>query len=169
MKRPLENEYAPFFKNYIQLVPEGNFWTVWDDTINICLEIFENIPDTKHNFAYASDKWTIREVLQHLIDVDRVFMYRALVGLRMDDQIVLPFMDENKYASNSSSSKPLSKMLEELKITRLSAKMMYENTTEEQLAFQAKGYGHVISARAMAYCTIGHTIHHLNILNERYL
>lgn len=170
MQFPEKDEYSPLFQEYLDLAQSENFFVQFDEATTHTIEVFQEIDPRKLNHRYAEGKWTIKEVLRHLIDTDRSFSYRAMVCLRMDGKTPLYGMDENLYVKNASMEKhPIDNMLEEFRLVRKSFRMLFENCTEEQSRFLGGGIQHKITARALGYISIGHTQHHLRILKERYL
>jgi|GEM_PF-85531 RimJ/RimL family protein N-acetyltransferase len=170
MQRPNTDEYATFFKSYIDQTTGNNFFELFKQNTADTIEFFTNIPAQKYNYAYAENKWTIKEVLLHLIDAERVFAYRAFVGTRCDNEQILQPFDENNYVKNSHAHlRSLESLLEEFKVVRRASEMLFENITTEQSKFMAKGVSHPITPRAVGYIMIGHIQHHIKVLKERYL
>ena len=170
MNRPEKIEYNPYFQHYIDLVPIGTFQEVFDGNTNNTLEFFSSIPLEKHQYKYAENKWTIKQVLMHIIDTERVFAYRTLVCLRGDGQTPLHSMDDNLYASNIDvSSRTMESLIAEFNIVRQHSNLLFQNVTEAQSKFLGNGVGHHFSARALGLIMMGHILHHINIINERYL
>ncbi|MBL7820995.1 MAG: DinB family protein [Saprospiraceae bacterium] len=167
MQRPQANEHRDYFLKYIQLVPEGDIIQLTKKNTEITCDQFRNFQGERENYRYAPEKWTVKEMLLHIIDTERVMAYRALVAARGDAKSPLPSVDENLYAANADvSSRSLENILEEFKAVRESNLKFFETVSEEASMFIADG---PVSARAIAYILLGHTMHHLNILNERYI
>ncbi len=170
MNRPEKTEYNPYFQNYIDLVEVGDFHTVFDNNTKHTVDFFSKIPTAQHHYRYAPNKWTIKEVLMHIIDTERVFAYRTLVCLRGDNQTPLHSMDDNLYASNVDvTSRTMEDLIEEFKIVRSNSNLLFQHVTEEQSKFLGNGVTHPFSARALGLIMMGHILHHINIINERYL
>jgi hypothetical protein len=170
MNFPEKTEYNPVYQKYLDLVEKGNFYHQFDHITNETVELLKSINPKKLNYKYAENKWTIKEVLMHIIDTERGFSYRAIVCLRKDDKTPLYGMDEDFYAKNVTvTDRSLESMLEEFEVVRKGFRILFENATEEQSSFLGNGVGHKISARALGYISIAHTKHHLNIIKERYL
>ena len=109
-------------------------------------------------------------MLHHLIDAERVFTYRALVGARGDNEQQLQSFDENNYVKNSHAHlRSMDSLFEEFKAVRRASEMLFENITAEQGKFMAKGATHPITPRALGYIMIGHIEHHIKVIKERYL
>jgi hypothetical protein len=157
-----------FFHRYINLVHEQG--------LEKALELYGPETFAEHrlkfidlaDFAYADGKWTIKQVLQHCIDTERIFQYRALRLSRMD-ATPLPGFDENHYASNASVAHlSVDDLLDEWQIVRLSTQKIFENASEEGLLFQGTASNMTVNALAFGFTICGHAVHHLNIIKERY-
>ena len=170
MKRPESNEYNPYFQLYIDLVPDGDFFNLFTQNTIEVIRFFENIPTNKHNYRYAENKWTIKAVLMHIIDTERIFSYRALVAARGDNITQIQTYDDDAYARNVDvTNRSMESLLEEFKAVRKSAEILFENLTDDQSKFMANAVNYKITSRALAYIMIGHIQHHLNVVKERYL
>jgi uncharacterized damage-inducible protein DinB len=169
MQKPLPNEYQAGYQKYFDLVAEGDYFDLLGQNSTETIRVFENIPDEKLNFKYAEGKWTIKELLMHIIDTERVFSYRGLVAARGD---TTPHyrMDEELYAGNVDvSQRTLPSLISEFEAVRSSTQTLFENITDAQSKSSCHVVTHPITARAIGYFIIGHAKHHLNILGERYL
>jgi uncharacterized damage-inducible protein DinB len=170
MQKPELNEHRPYFKKYIDLVGEGDFFRLYDQNTDEVANFYKSIDKAKHEYRYAENKWTPKEVLLHVCDTDRIFSYRAFVCIRGDGNTLLKPLDENAYAANADvSHRSMESIIEEFKIVRQGLRILLENASEEQLKFLGNNDGFKISARALGYISIGHAIHHMNIIKERYL
>lgn len=170
MNRPEKIEYNPYFQHYIDLVALGDFYSAFMENTKNTIEFFENIPIEKHNYKYGVDKWTIKQVLMHIIDTERVFAYRTFVCLRGDSQTPLYTMDDNLYASNIDvTQRTMESLVEEFKIVRDNSNLLFKNTTEEQSKFLGNGVTHNFSARALGLIMMGHILHHIDVIKTRYL
>lgn len=170
MQKPSPGEYREYFQKYIDLVPNGDYIKSLEDNTQAAVTFFNSIPAEKHEYRYADGKWSTKEVLQHLMDTERVFSYRALAAIRGDGNSLLPSMDENRYAANTDvSNRTMQDMTEEFAAIRLTTHKLFENTTEQQTMLTANANGFHTSTRAIAFMIIGHVIHHMNIIKERYL
>jgi hypothetical protein len=170
MKKPNPNEYAPHYQPYISLVEERDFSELFILNKKNVATFFKSIPEEKYDYRYAENKWTIKQVILHIIDTERVFSYRALVCAR-GDRNPLPFMDENKYAENAIvSNRTMKSLIAEFEIVRESSIPLFDTITEDQSKFVGTiGGKYDITARALGYLMIGHALPHINIIKERYL
>lgn len=171
MQRPAITEHKPYAKTYIDLVPEGQYIASLQNNTAEVLSFYNAIPEEKHNHAYADGKWTIKEVLMHIIDTERVMTYRALTGIRGDNKAQLSDMDQNIYAADLNlSNRTMQDILEEFSAVRMASLKLFQNTTEEQSKREVRLVdGGMFTVRAFGYLIIGHAIHHNNIIMERYL
>jgi uncharacterized damage-inducible protein DinB len=134
------------------------------------IDSFKNIPIDLHNYSYAEGKWTIKELLIHLVDCERVFVYRALTGARGDNYSVLPSFDEDLFLENANViNRPLEDILAEFTHTRISNRLFFKSLNEEATSRSANTNGVPMSTRAFGFIIIGHSNHHLSVLKERYL
>ena len=168
MKPPL-NTYPPYFNTYIKLVAEDDVQLAIKNQAVVAEDFFNSITEEQSTYKYAEGKWSIKEVLQHIIDTERVFAYRALAFARQEPN-ALPGMDENSYAKNSNAdSRKWKDLIDEFEAVRQSTIHLYQSFSESQLEAEGKTVSHEISVRALGYTIAGHSAHHINILKERYL
>jgi hypothetical protein len=167
--RPEPTEYASFYSNYIALVPEGDIVTVLRDGGRELAAALGAIPESRAGFRYAEGKWSIREMVGHMIDAERIFGYRALRFARAD-ATPLPGFEENDYVrAAGSDARTLADLAGELAVVRESSTRMFASFPDEVWTRRGTSNGKQISVRAIAYVTAGHAMHHLRILRERYL
>ena len=169
MTKPNESEYHPYYLRYIELVPDGYILDILEYQLLTLVEIFSTINEKKALFRYEQNKWSIKELLGHLVDTERVFLYRALCISRKDDK-VLPGFDQNSYVQNAYfDQQPLNDLLEQFEITRTGFIKFLKSLKPEQWNHIGNSNGKKISVRSIAYITAGHVIHHLGVLKDRYL
>ena len=163
------NEYADFYKTYIQALDDVELI----DELEICLHEFikfvQNLPMDKFDYQYEVGKWTIKEIIQHLIDSERVFSYRAL-RISRNDKTPLPGFDENDYVANSNGKeRSLQSLLTEMAVVRQSTLSLFNSFSQEQLTKIGMASNREVSVRAIGFIIIGHQKHHQKIFIERYL
>ncbi len=166
-----ENEYAPFYQTYIHAVSNNdkNIIENLQDSIQYALRILRALPYEKHVFRYDEGKWTIKEIIQHLIDSERVFNYRALRFARRDTTNLMGF-DENLYVENAdANSREFIELLDEFATLRKDTVLLYKSFSYDALVEIGTANGNTISVRALGYITSGHLLHHLKVIQERYL
>jgi DinB superfamily len=166
--RPSTQSYAPFYETYVSLVQEDDLSDAFHRSTEEMLETLDSIPTEKADHAYAEGKWTVRQLLQHVIDTERVFSYRAVCVARGEQQ-PLPGFDENAYAAAADvSGRSLKDLKEELLTLRSSVVLMFKGFTPDMLQQVGTASGKPISTLALGYIIIGHIRHHFRILHERY-
>jgi uncharacterized damage-inducible protein DinB len=169
MRRPEPTEYHPAYQKYFDLIPSGDYENVLAQNTSEAVRFFDTIPPQKHDHRYAERKWTIKEVLMHIIDTERVFAYRALAAAR-GDATPMYRMDEELYASNVDvSSRTMEDLISEFKTVRHGTEILFKNMTDEQSRRLCNVITHPMSARAIGYFMIGHVLHHIGVVRVRYL
>lgn len=164
-------EYAPFYQTYITTITDSGKGIVANlqDTLDELLLQLNRLPKEKENYAYADGKWTIKELLQHIIDTERIFAYRAL-RIARKDKTPLPGFEQNDYVDNCNASyRDFSVMLEEFALVRRGTILLFKSFTDEMLLQQGEMSGNAVTVRALGYICSGHLKHHINIINERYI
>jgi uncharacterized damage-inducible protein DinB len=170
MQRPSADEYAPGYQKYFDLAPEGDYIGLLRQNLINTITRLEKMPGEKLDYRYSEGKWTIKEVLMHIIDTERVFSYRALVAARGDDATPHYRMDEELYARNVDVSlRTLKSLISEFKAVRASTEQLFENLTDAQSQLRCNILTHPMTVRAIGFFIIGHVQHHLLVIEERYL
>ncbi|EPY03862.1 hypothetical protein PAALTS15_29021 [Paenibacillus alvei TS-15] len=169
LTQPLAAEYGEGFANYINLVPAGDLREMLAEQLEHTTELFANLSKEQGDYRYAPGKWSIKEVIGHIADTERVMAYR-LLRIARGDQTPLPGFDENLFMSGSTfDSMPLSELIEDYRAVRESTLTLLRGLTDEAVLRTGTSNNATISARALAYMIAGHELHHLNVLKERYL
>ena len=167
--RPDASEYAPFHAGYVAMVPQGDVLALLKKQGSETLRLLGRVNEKKSRHRYAPGKWTIREVVGHVIDAERVFTYRALTFARADKG-PLPGFDENGWAAGSNAdSRTLKSLRDELDSLRGTTLALFKGFGPAELARSGIASGHPVSVRGLLYVTAGHERHHVKILKERYL
>ncbi len=167
--RPAHGDYQSYFENYINLVSEGDYYAQLEENTKDIKSYFEPMNDHELGYAYGPDKWTRKQVLQHIIDVERVMLNRAFVASKLDNITNLTPMKDWQYVSNSNcENRSIADMLNELVVLRQLTQITFQSLNATQWDFQANNNGHPITARALAYIILGHAKHHLGILIKVY-
>jgi len=157
------------FHNYINQVPEDDLMEAFNKQSAAFIRFLETIPSEKYEYRYADGKWTIKEVLQHIIDAERVFAYRALRFARKD-ATPLPGFDENLFAANAKADqRSWDKLVEEFKVVRRSSELMFQSFDDDQLQSRGISSNNPNYVLALGFVIIGHAVHHQKITKERYL
>ncbi|MEO8661250.1 MAG: DinB family protein [Bryobacteraceae bacterium] len=162
-------EYAPFYKTYISLVPAGNLLTILDDQCEKTRFLLANVDEGDADNRYGPDKWSVKEVVGHIIDTERIMAYRALRVSRNDTTPLPGFEQDDFVRSGPYANCELTSLLEEFHCVRRSTILMFSHMLPE--AFDRGGTvdNKRITVRALAHIIAGHEIHHRQILRERYL
>lgn len=169
MPRPDLSRVPEWYHNYIRQVPENDLLQALQTQTVSFIKFLMKLPAERINYRYAKDKWTIKEMLQHIIDAERIFAYRALCFSRQD-ATPLPGFDENEYASNSKAAKrDWNEMLEEFKALRKSNEILFASFDKKQLDSTGNASGKPVYVLGIGFIMVGHINHHVNIIKERYL
>lgn len=139
------------------------------DAKNSVVDFFKSIPERKLEYQYASDKWSIKEILQHIIDTERVFMYRCFRIARHDTTPLAGFEQDDFINPSNANKKTLDDLLEEYKTVRESFIVLLKSLNITDLKFIGHASGNPLSARAAAFIILGHEIHHIDVIKDRYL
>jgi DinB superfamily len=162
------NPLPPNFGKYINLVADVELEQALDESVRQLNEIDKNLFEKLDGKRYAPDKWTVKEILQHLADSDRIMSYQALMLARKDGS-VLPGFDEKLHVKNANAdSRTVNELIEEIIIARAATKSLFDGFDDETLLRKAINWKYEISVLAMGFTIIGHQIHHLNVIEDRY-
>ena len=167
--RPQAKDHIPYFSKYIDLIPEGDVISALKANHQAILDFIEEIPRLKVNYFYEEGKWTVKQVINHIIDTERILSYRALRFARGDGQQVLGF-DENLYAANANLTNTNTQILaDEFDSVRLSNILMFKQLSEKELLLKGKMASGEVNVLSLGYFLCGHAQHHVNVIKERYL
>lgn len=166
---PAITEYPEYHRLYIGKVTETDLMTALDNSAKDFEKFVRSMGPSKLNFRYAEGKWTIKEIVQHVSDTERVFAYRALRFAR-NDKTELPGFNENDYtAETNAGERTVDSLLEEYLAVRKATVALFNSLTEKMLNRSGIASGKKISVRAIGFVIAGHTIHHQQVIKERYL
>jgi uncharacterized damage-inducible protein DinB len=166
---PEVTEYNSYYGRYVSLVPGGDLTQTLDAQLAQSLPMLGTIGEQKSLHRYAPGKWSIKEVLGHLIDAERIFTYRALRFARRDPT-PLPGFDQDPYvAAPNFDSRPWNDLIAEFDHVRRSTILFFRSLTPEDLLRSGTASQNSITVRALGYIIAGHELHHLEILRDRYL
>lgn len=165
----ITSEYAAYYAQYISKAGDASLLEALKISTEALNDLFDTISDEKMNYSYADGKWTIKEMLLHIIDTERVFAYRALRFARQDTTS-LPGFEHNDYVVVSGAkNRSKASLLQEYNAQRASTIMLFANFNDEMLKSIGNASGNPMSVRALGFVIAGHETHHCNILRERYL
>lgn len=169
MPKPIEGTYQPYTISYISKVPEDDVMDAFRNQHELVKDFFGSIPEDKYEYAYAPGKWTLKEMLQHIIDAERIFAYRALCIARMEKQS-LPGFEENDYAANSAAnSRNWADLVEELQVVRKSSEILFASFNDHALHNKGISNNAVVTPNSIGFIAVGHLYHHVSVITERYL
>jgi uncharacterized damage-inducible protein DinB len=168
MARPSTQDYKEFYHTYVSLVPENDILEAFSNQTTVTLQFLDAIPEDKLDYAYATGKWTVRQVLQHLTDAERIFAYRALSIARKDPN-PLPGFDENEYAEVARvEHRDWMDMIEEFQMVRLASEHLFRSLNEDELQRKGMASNAPITVLSIGYIIVGHAMHHQRVMKERY-
>lgn len=169
MPKPLAEEHPPYFSRYIDQVAANSLEEAVAFYAPLLHDFYSNLPEEKADYAYAPGKWTIKDLLQHVIDTERIFTYR-IVRISRKDKTPLASFDENSYAENAkANNRTLTSLLEEFQAVRKATDLLLKSLSAEQLAASGIASNMPVSANAIGFIIFGHLLHHKQVLEERYL
>lgn len=167
--RPAADEHAPYYGRYIEQVPDGDIVDFLERQAGEAAEFLRSIPDSLHEHRYAEGKWSIKEVIGHLSDAERIFAYRALRFARADQSPLTGF-DENAYVpAGNFDARDYASLVDELVDVRRATLSLLRGLDRDAALRRGKANDQEISVRALAWVMAGHVVHHQTILRERYL
>lgn len=167
--KPDKSAYGEFFGRYIDLVRNENLQEALAESKLLIDNFWNSISEEKASFRYAEGKWSIKELLQHIIDTERVFNYRALSIARGEKQNLMGY-DHDEYAlSSKADARSWNDILTEYKAVRLASILLFKSFDDQQLDLVGKANGLPLSARTAGFITVGHELHHLSVVKDRYL
>ena len=163
------DEYGSFYRHYLSLVPPDiTLRTALDDSEDQLVDYLSEVTPEQEDYAYAEDKWTVKQALQHLIDSERIFAYRALRLGRHDAAPLVGFEQNDYVAAVDLNGRLFGKMVQEFRAVRQTTLALFAGLSERDLAFRGTVSGHPMTCRAMGFILCGHTYHHHNLYRERY-
>lgn len=168
LSRPQPGEYAPYYDRYISQIPGNDILATLDDQRRQMLLLLSGRAEADGDLRYAPEKWTVKEVLGHVCDAERIFAYRAL-RISRNDPTPMESFDENEYARNSPlSRRPLSDLIEDYIAVRRATISLFRNLDEPDWSRRGVASKNEVTVRALAYTIAGHELHHRKILEEKY-
>ena len=164
-----DNEYAVFYKNYIKGLGNVDLFEILNASLEDTLNTLQNLSEEKLTYRYAEGKWTIKELLQHIIDAERVLSYRALRFSRNDTSELQGF-DEDWYVNNSNGNdRNFKDLLAEFAQIRKASISLFTSFTTEMLTMSGSANGSKVTVRALGFIIAGHQMHHLKVIKGKYL
>lgn len=169
IRKPQKGEYNEFYSTYIDKIQEDNIVKLLYEQLTSFSEFMSGISEETSEYAYASGKWTIKELLNHINDTERIFSYRALSIARGEKQ-PLPGMDQDEYqAASPTKTRSFKSLIEEFEVLRKSTLFLFDDMPESDSLKVATASGYPVSVRALAAMIYGHCAHHADVIKNRYL
>lgn len=169
IQRPAVGEYAPFYAGYIDGVPEGDIVEILERQGQELAALLRSVSGDRGGYRYAPDKWTVKEVVGHIIDAERIFSYRAL-RIARGDATPLPSFDQDGYVQRGGfGRRTVADLAAEFAAVRAATVALFSAMTDEESRRVGTASNASVTARGLAYITAGHERHHARILRERYL
>ena len=167
--RPAKGDYGEYYQKYVDLVKGDDIFRILVEQNMDSQNVLNSFSESKGNYKYAEGKWTVKEVIGHMMDVERIFAYRALCIARGETN-PLPGMDQDMYVSNGSFNKrQLFDLNYEYRLLRESNILLFGGFDKSVLQNKGTASGYVVTVLALMFMTVGHEKHHLNVLMERYI
>ena len=168
-KRPQSGDYAPYFAKYVMQVPDGDFLQALETQIRDMRSLLEPLTEKQAGFSYAPGKWSIKEILGHVNDAERIFSYRTLRMARGDETPLAGFEQDDYIKTANSSSRTLASLLEEFAAIRRSTISLIRSLDDSCWLRRGTASERPITVLAQAFIILGHALHHQHILAARYL
>jgi len=167
--RPAKGDYGEYYQKYIDLVKGDDIFRILVEQNMDSQNVLNSFSESKGNYKYAEGKWTVKEVIGHMMDVERIFAYRALCIARGETN-PLPGMDQDMYVSNGNFNKrQLFDLNYEYRLLRESNILLFGGFDKSVLQNKGTASGYEVTVLALMFMTVGHEKHHLNVLIERYI
>ncbi|WP_044339316.1 DinB family protein [Rossellomorea aquimaris] len=169
LRKPGTEEYPAYYKDYINNVPDGDLLQILDVQLKETTSLLKDLSDEQARFRYAPEKWTIKEVLGHITDTERIMCYR-LLSIARGEQEMLPGYNDDEYVKRGRFNRfSLQELLHHQSLVRQNTILLLNSMDEEALLQRGKANGGEVTVRAIAYIIAGHEIHHRRLIRERYL
>lgn len=169
MSKVDKSEYPRWYDGYMELVPDGDIHELLDKNMKDCLAIFKSVNEEESLFRYAEGKWSIKEIIGHIIDTERIFAYRILRFSR-GDKTDIPQYDHNLYVERGNfDAVPLKFLIREYRTLKVANLILFGAINEDQMMFTGTSDQKEFTVRAIMNIIVGHEKHHLNVLKEKYL
>ena len=167
--RPNASDYNAYYETYIGKVEGEDIVEILSSSFSETLAFLNAIPTEKWDYAYAEDKWTIKEIVLHIIDTERIFAYRAL-RIARNDKTPLPGFDQDDFAPfTNANNRTKASLIEAYESVRKASLVLFKNFTDEMWQRKGMASDNVLTPLAAAYIVQGHEIHHFRVIKERYL
>ena len=163
------DEFSSYYLPYIKLAANQDIVLGLKENVISVVDFYQNIPSEKLEHAYAEGKWTPKDILLHIIDTERVFVYRAMRIARQDKTEMVGFEQDDYIDAGKANNRTINSLIEEYKAVRNATIVLFDSFSDEELKSIGKANGSPVSVRAIGYIITGHENHHNNVIRERYL
>ncbi|MCM3090618.1 MULTISPECIES: DinB family protein [unclassified Cytobacillus] len=169
LKKPESNEYAPYYEKYVSSIPEGDLLQILDEQMRETMNLVKDLKEDQAQFRYAPEKWTIKEVIGHITDTERIMSYRMLC-IGRGEKAELPGYDDNQYVKNGKFNRfSIRELSAQMSQVRQNTIALLKSLDDEALLRRGNANGTEVTARAIAYIIAGHEHHHRTLIKERYM
>lgn len=169
MNRPKPGDYAQYYEQYISEIEGSDIHKILESQLSEAIVLLKSVSEEKGNYKYAEGKWSVKEVIGHFIDTERIFAYRALCFDRGEKKVLPGFEQDDYVSSGRFNEKTLSDLINEFRLLRESNLVLFKSFDEDSLAKAGRIEDNRITVLAILYIIAGHTRHHLKIIKEKYL
>ncbi len=169
MLRPKQGDYIPYYETYISKIEGDDVLKTLETQLSEVVVLFKSIPEEKGSYAYADGKWTIKELIGHINDTERVFAYRAMCFARGEKKSLPGFEHDDYVRGGDFNNRSLSDLINEFRLLRESDLVLFKSFNEEALSQIGNANQGKVTVLAILYIIAGHTQHHINILKAKYL
>jgi uncharacterized damage-inducible protein DinB len=166
--RPADSEYAPWYAGYVSAVPDGDILDLLRANGEEISTLLSTVTEAKGGHRYAEGKWTVRDLLGHVIDAERIFAYRALRIARGDATPLASFEQNDYVRAANADARPVASLARELVAVRASSVLLLESLPDEAWGCVGMASDKAVTVRALAYIILGHARHHIGVLREKY-
>ena len=169
LTKPLPGEYAEGYSHYLAGAPEGDGIAVLAAQLEELVTLYSGISEAQGLHRYAPEKWSLKDLLQHITDTERIFAYRCL-RIGRGDTTPLAGFDDNAFAvAAAADTRPLADLVADFRVARESSLALFRSLTNEAWVKKGTSNGRELTTRCIPYLSLGHVAHHLGIIRERYL
>src|SRR5688572_22529543 len=169
LQKPAPTQYPAYFETYLKRLPDTDILALLEEQVETLLGLFDNMTEAESEKGYAEGKWSIKELLQHMLDTERIMAYRALCFSR-NENVMLPGFDEDEYAKNSDANRRnLANIIAEYRLQRQSTIALVKSFSPEMLDRFGKANNATYNVRSLVWVIAAHENHHLHIIQTRYL
>ena len=169
MQRPQQGDYAQYYEQYISEIEDNDIHKILESQLSETIVLLKSIPEEKGNYRYTEGKWSVKEVIGHITDTERVYAYRAMCFARGETKVLPGFEQDDYAAAGKFSERALSDLINEFRLLRESNLILFKSFKEDALNREGHVDENRITVRAILFIIAGHTLHHIKFIKEKYL